>query len=127
MVETSTDVETLIRSLEDRRYTAIIEGDFDAFATLAHPQLAYTHSDGITDTLSSYLDKCTTGFYVYHRIDHPIDFVRVVDDVALVVGEMNATITAGGTDKELRNRCLAVWKTTPQGWKLLAYQPTPTP
>lgn len=125
MTET-TDVETQIRALENERYAAIIAGDFDTFAALAHPELVYTHSNGATDTLSSYIDKCTSGFYVYDWVDHPIDFIRVVDDLALVVGEMNASITAGGTAKELRNRCLAVWKATPEGWKLLAYQPTPT-
>ncbi len=121
-----TDTEAQIRALEDERYAAIVAGNFDAFAELAHPELVYTHSNGATDTVASYLDKCTSGFYVYHHIEHPIDFIRLVDDLTLVIGEMNASITAGGVAKELRNRCLAVWKETTKGWKLLAYQPTPT-
>lgn len=32
--------------------------------------------------------------------------------MALVVGEMNADISANGADKVLANRCLAVWKKT---------------
>jgi uncharacterized protein (TIGR02246 family) len=123
---TTTDVDATIRSLEDARYEAIIAGDFDRFAELAHPDLAYTHSNGVTDTFESYLEKCRSGFYVYHRVDHPVEFVRIVDDVALVVGEMNADISADGADKVLKNRCLAVWKNTDDGWRLLAYQPTPT-
>ncbi|MEE3850933.1 nuclear transport factor 2 family protein [Gordonia sp. LSe1-13] len=120
-----TTTDMLIRSLEDRRYDAITSGDFDSFAALAHPSLVYTHSNGATDTLESYMDKCSKGFYVYHQVDHPIDFIRIVGDVALVVGEMNAAITAGGVEKVLRNRCLAVWKVLDGEWKLLAYQPTP--
>jgi len=123
---TTTDAAEIIRSLEDSRYEAIIAGNFDRFAELAHPDLVYTHSNGSTDTLDSYLEKCRNGYYVYHRVDHPIDFLRVIDDVALVVGEMNADITANGADKVLTNRCLAVWKKTTDGWRLLAYQPTPT-
>lgn len=118
-------VETEIRRLEDERYDAIGEGRFERFAELAHPQLAYTHSNGVTDTLDEYLEKCRTGFYVYSHVEHPVDFIRIVDDVAVVVGEMNADITAGGVEKKLANRCLAVWKNTDNGWKLLAYQPTP--
>ena len=120
----ATDALT-IRELEDVRYDAVVSQDYSAFESLCHPDLAYSHSSGDTDTLESYLEKIRSGFYVYHEIEHPIDFVRVIGDVALVVGEMNARITAGGRPKRLRNRCLAVWKYSNSGWQLLAYQPTP--
>lgn len=117
--------QALIRTLEDQRYQAILDGDFDAFARLVAPDLIYTHSSGVIDTLDSYLDKCRQGYYVYHLIDHPITDIRIVGDVALVVGEMNATITSGGILKTLQNRCLAVWECREGQWKLVAYQPTP--
>jgi ketosteroid isomerase-like protein len=85
----------------------------------------YVHSNGAVDTVASYLKKCTDRYYVYHRIDHPIESVRVVGDTVLVFGDMNAEITSGGVRKTLRNKALAVWVATPEGWKLLAYQPTP--
>jgi 3-hydroxyisobutyrate dehydrogenase-like beta-hydroxyacid dehydrogenase/ketosteroid isomerase-like protein len=116
-----------IRELEDRRYDAIVAGDFDGFAKLAHPELAYTHSSGDTDTLESYLEKCRSGFYTYHRIDHPVDRITVVGDTAIVVGEMHAELTAGGVQKRLANRCLAVWVRSGGDWKLLGYQPTVIP
>lgn len=118
--------DALIRHLEAARYNAILEQDYDAFDRLAHPSLIYTHSSGVTDTGGEYLAKCRQGYYVYHQIDHPIDFVRIIDDVALVIGEMNAEITVGGKPKTLRNRCLSVWKLTNGEWNFLAYQPTPT-
>lgn len=117
----------VIREFEDRRYTAVVEGDFATFAALAHPELAYTHSDGTLDSLSSYLDKCASGFYVYHRIEHPIERIVVVGDSAVVIGEMHADLTAGGIHKRLANRCLAVWVREGEEWKLLAYQPTVIP
>ncbi|MCX4703209.1 nuclear transport factor 2 family protein [Streptomyces sp. NBC_01373] len=120
----STDDADIIRALESRRFDAIVARDFDTFAELAHPGLAYTHSNGALDTLSSYLDKCKSGFYVYHRIDHPIDAITVVGDTAVVIGEMNADLTAGGVRKELANRSLAVWTRANGAWKFLAYQPT---
>jgi len=129
MTHSSTDVdtETTIRALEDERYEAVLRGDFDAFAALAHPELTYTHSNGAVDSLDSYRDKVENGFYLYHRIDHPVDKVVVSGDTALVVGEMHADITAGGTRKTLANRALAVWVRADDRWRLLAYQPTVLP
>jgi ketosteroid isomerase-like protein len=122
-----TDVETTIRALEDARYDAVIAGDVDGFVALAHPELAYTHSNAVTDTLEEYRNKLASGFYVYHRIDHPVERIVVSGDTAVVVGEMHADITAGGARKTLANRCLAVWVRQDRRWLLLAYQPTVLP
>ena len=120
---TATDAD-VIRELENRRFEAIVTRDFGSFAELAHPDLAYTHSNGALDTLDSYLAKCESGFYVYHRIDHPIDTITVVGDTAVVIGEMHADLTAGGDRKQLGNRSLAVWVRVGGTWKFLAYQAT---
>jgi ketosteroid isomerase-like protein len=127
MTATETEVEATIRALEDARYDAVVRGDIAAFAELAHPELTYTHSNGSVDTLDSYREKLESGFYDYHRIDHPIDRIVVEGDTALVIGEMHADITAGGTRKTLANRALAVWVRVAGAWRLLAYQPTVLP
>jgi ketosteroid isomerase-like protein len=112
-------------SLEDRRYEAVLRSDFDAFAELCHEDLVYAHSNGDRDDLSSYVDKCRRGVYVYHRIDHPVEQVKVLGDVALVIGEMQADLTIKGKRILLNNTALAVWIRSGSTWKLLAYQPTP--
>lgn len=127
MTGTGTEVETTIRALEDARYDAVVRGDIAAFAELAHPELTYTHSNGSVDTLGSYREKLESGYYDYHRIDHPIDRIVVEGDTAVVIGEMHADITAGGTRKALANRALAVWVRVDGAWRLLAYQPTVLP
>lgn len=130
MPDTDTDIAAIrdtIRRREDERYAAVLDGDIDAFAALAHPDLIYTHSNGAVDNLASYREKIETGFYVYHRIDHPIDRIVVPGDTALVVGEMHADITAGGVRKTLANRALAVWVRSDGDWRLIAYQPTVLP
>ncbi|MEZ0052317.1 ketosteroid isomerase-like protein [Mycobacterium sp. MAA66] len=119
--------KTEILDRETARYRAVIDGDFEAFRRLCHPDLVYTHSDSARDTLDSYIDKCQSGFYTYSRIDHPVEDVLVVGDTAVVVGQMSASITAGGKAKELNNNSIAVWVKTGDTWLLLAYQPTPLP
>lgn len=116
-----------ILSLEDLRYEAVLRADFDAFAELCHEELVYAHSNGERDDLRGYVDKCRQGVYVYHRIDHPVDQVKILGDVALVMGEMQAELTIRGTRTELDNSALAVWIRVGSSWKLLAYQPTPKP
>jgi ketosteroid isomerase-like protein len=116
-----------ILSLEDLRYEAVLRSDFDAFAELCHEELVYAHSNGERDDLRSYMDKCRQGVYVYHRIDHPVEQVKILGDVALVMGEMKAELTIRGTRTALDNTALAVWIRVGSSWKLLAYQPTPKP
>ncbi|WP_280243870.1 nuclear transport factor 2 family protein [Nocardia abscessus] len=121
------DIESTIRSLEHARYAAVLAGDIDGFAALAHPDLVYTHSNAEVDTLDSYVGKLRAGHYVYHRIEHPIARIVVTADTAMVIGEMHADITAGGVRKRLANRVLAVWLREGGRWLLLAYWPTVIP
>lgn len=122
-----TDDEQAIRELEDRRYDAIVRGDVDTFVALAHPDLVYIHSSATVDTLDSYREKLDSGFYVYHRVEHPISRVVIAGDTAYVLGEMHADITAGGAPKSMVNAALAVWVRTDDGWRLLSYQATVKP
>lgn len=124
MIDQETDVAA-IRRLEEQRYAAVQNGDFDTFASLCHDQLVYSHSNGERDSLKSYIEKCLQGIYEYVEIDHPVEDIIVVGDVALVLGEMKATLTIAGTEARLDNKSLAVWVRGSEGWKFLAYQPTP--
>lgn len=123
---TDVDIAT-ITELENVRFDAMVAGDFDAFASVCHPELLYTHSTAVTDTLESYLRTCREGYYVYHRIDHPITRISVVGDTALALGEMHADLTVGGAEKSLHNVTLAVWVRHDGDWKLLGFQPTVKP
>jgi hypothetical protein len=115
----------VFNELEEQRYLAMRQGDLKAFEDLSHPQLSYVHSNGVHDSLSSYLKKCRDGLYVYHRIDHRVHDVRVSGDTVLVFGEMSADITSHGIAKSLHNRTLTVWIKTGLQWRFFAYQPTP--
>lgn len=121
------DDETTLREYEDRRYDAIVAGDVDGFAALAHPDLVYVHSSATVDTLEAYRDKVASGFYDYHRIDHPVHRIVITGDTAYVLGEMHADVTVNGTVKRLDNAALAVWTRTDEGWRLLTYQSTVIP
>jgi len=116
--------EQVVRELEKRRFRSIVEGDLADFRDLAHPDLSYTHSSGTLDTLHSFVEKCESAYFVYHRIEHVTDGVTVVGDTAVVTGDMRVDMTAGGTRMELANRSLGVWVRVEGEWKVLAHQAT---
>lgn len=125
MTADNSSAEAEIRELEDRRYSAVVDEDFDTLESLCHSGLVYTHSRGDRDSRASYLAKLRQGYYKYQRIDHPIDEVLLVGDTAVVVGEMNAELWVDGIAKKLTNAAIAIWTKDSGSWKFLAYQPTP--
>ena len=123
-MDNSSNDETRIADLENQRYQAVIDGDYDTLERLCHDQLVYTHSSGNRDSLSTYLEKLRTGSYVYHRIDHPIENIILTRNTALVVSQMNADLTLSGTPLKLTNSCLSVWVEEGGNWTFLAFQAT---
>ncbi|SDX91051.1 protein of unknown function [Modestobacter sp. DSM 44400] len=122
----SEDVRAVLAA-EDRRYRAMTDADLTTLGALCADDLSYAHSSGARDTRAEYLDKVRSGYYVYRRIDHPVERVAVVGDTAIVVGRMTADLEVDGTPKTIDNLALAVWTRGAGDWALLAYAPTSLP
>jgi hypothetical protein len=120
------DVRAVLAA-EDRRYKAMQDADLATLDALCADELSYAHSSGARDTKDQYLEKVRSGYYVYRRIDHPVERVAVVGDSAVVVGRMTADLDVDGTPKTIDNLALAVWTRASGQWQLLAYAPTPLP
>jgi hypothetical protein len=126
MEQTPSDVQAVLAA-EDRRYRAMQDADLTTLDELCADALSYAHSSGVRDTKSEYLGKVGSGYYVYRRIDHPVERVEVVGDTAMVIGRMTADIEVQGTPKTIDNLALAVWTRASGAWRLLAYAPTSLP
>ena len=120
------DVRAVLAA-EDRRYQAMLDADLATLGALCADELSYAHSSGVRDTRDQYLEKVRTGYYVYRRIDHPVERVAVVGDTAVVVGRMTADLDVDGTPRTIDNLALAVWTRTSGQWQLLGYAPTAPP
>ena len=116
-----------VLAAEDHRYEALLGPDLPALGRLFHDRLSYAHSSGVRDTKDEYLAKIRSGYYVYHRLDHPVERVDVVGDTAVVVGRMTSDLLVDGTAKTIDNLALAVWTRADGDWRLLAYASTPLP
>jgi hypothetical protein len=120
------DVQAVLAA-EDSRYRAMLAADLSSLDEQFADGLSYAHSSGARDTKAEYLEKLRRGYYVYRRIDHPVDRVEVVGDTAIVVGRMTADLDVDGVPKTIDNLALAVWTRNAGAWRLLAYAPTPLP
>ncbi len=121
------DARTEVLAAEDRRYRAMLDADLATLDRLCADDLSYAHSSGVRDTKAEYLAKVASGYYVYRRIDHPVERVAVVGDTAVVVGRMTADLVVDGAAKTIDNLALAVWVRAGAEWRLLAYAPTRLP
>ena len=121
-----TDADEVLAA-EDARYRAMQDADLATLDRLCADELSYAHSNGSRDTKAEYFEKIRSGYYVYHRVDHPVDRVEVSGDAAIVVGRMTADLDSGGVRKTIDNLALAVWTRTGGTWRLLAYAPTRLP
>jgi hypothetical protein len=121
-----TDVQQVLAA-EDRRYRAMQDADLSTLDELCADELSYAHSSGARDTRAEYFGKLRSGYYVYRRIDHPVERVEVVGDTAIVVGRMTADVDVQGVPKTIDNLALAVWTRASGAWRLLAYAPTSLP
>ncbi len=127
MTTSDEDPGSLIRSLEDERYAAMLAGDLAALDRLLSARLVYTHSSGGRDTKASYLDRVRARAFVYESIEHPVDQVILAGGAAVVIGAMTGRVHMSGELRTLRNTACAVWMDEGGDWRLVAYQATPMP
>jgi len=120
-----TEDADVIANLEGRRYQAMLRSDAAALDELCDDELIYTHSDGARDTKATYLRRVRDGYFDYQWLDHEICRTIVVGDCAVVVGLMTGDVIVNGSMRHLNSAALIVWARRPDGWRLLAFQPTP--
>ena len=117
-----TSAEREILDLEAQRCAAILAADTAALRGLLHEDMIYTHSSGLADTKSSFIDAIASGKFVYRRIENTKESVRLYGDTALVSGQTVIDIDVDGAARRLNLCYLAAWTRTEVGWKFVAWQ-----
>ena len=111
-----------ILALETRRYNAMTSNDLVALAALLHDGLVYTHSSGVVDTKDSYLEALRSSRTRYLSVEQREQQVKLLGEVALVIGATHIEVDVVAVRKSLDLRSLAVWTATPAGWQFIAWQ-----
>lgn len=116
------NIEQEILALEAQRCAAMLSADESALRRLFHDDLIFTHSSGLAETKSGFIDAIKSGKYDYKRIVQTKERVRLYGDTALVSGQAVIDIDVGGTPRTLNVCYLAAWTRTEAGWNFVAWQ-----
>jgi ketosteroid isomerase-like protein len=123
----SDTIKAEIKKLEDRRFQAMIDGDFDTLDKLLGDDLTYTHSSGQADTRAEYIALCKRGVFKYQKIERPIEDIQVYGETVVVTGHVKMAVLIDGNSKQLNSRYTNVWIKGAKGWQMVAWQSTPAP
>jgi ketosteroid isomerase-like protein len=107
-----------IIALEQQRCAALTTGDITALRELMADDLVHVHGNGAMDNKADYLKGVETK-YVFHRVERGELNIRIYDDVAVVVGTLDQTVSVRGTDKLNQIKAIATqtWVRNDAGWK----------
>jgi ketosteroid isomerase-like protein len=103
---------------------AALKGDAAALGKLYHDDLAYTHSNGMTQTKAVAIASETNATGVYKGIEMRDLVVHVYGDTAILEYKLDLTHFAGDT-AHLHE--VMVWRKSTQGWQLLVRHATKLP
>ena len=121
------DQSTELLELEDRRWQALREADFNMLDKLLSDQLTWTHASARHDSKSSFMAMLRTGATRYLDISRSEECVRMHGDVAVLTGVAEMRASINGEERQLCNRYTNVWVKTGQSWQMLAWQSTAMP
>jgi ketosteroid isomerase-like protein len=116
-----------IKKLEDRRFQAMIDSDFDTLDKLLGDGLIYTHSTAQADTRAEYIALCKKGVFKYLKIERPVENIQVYGDTVVVTGQTKMDAIVEGKPKVLNSRYTDVWIRGAKGWQMVVWQSTPMP
>jgi ketosteroid isomerase-like protein len=120
-------IKAEIKRLEDRRFQAMIDGDFDTLDKLLGADMIYTHSTAQSDTRAEYLALCKKGVFKYLKIERPIENIQVYNDTVVVTGQAKMEVMGDGKPRLLNSRYTDVWVKGAKGWQMVVWQSTPIP
>lgn len=103
---------------------AALKGDAAALGRIYHDGLAYTHSNGMTQTKAVAIAAETAPNGIYKAVEMRDVEVHVFGDTAIVEYKLDLTHFAGDT-AHLHE--IMVWMKSPGGWQLLARHATKLP
>jgi hypothetical protein len=120
-------IKAEIKRLEDRRFQAMIDSNFDTLDKLLGDDVIYTHSSGQSDTRAEYIALCKKGIFKYLKIERPIENIQVYGTTVVVTGHAKMDVLIEGNRKLLNSRYTNVWINGSKGWQMVVWQSTPVP
>ena len=102
-------IKTEIHNLEDRRYQALIDSDFETLDKLLGDDLIYTQSSGQSDARAEYIGLCKKGVFQYRAFERPIENIQVYGETVVVTGHVKMDVIIEGNAKLLNSRYIPMY------------------
>lgn len=113
-------------ALEERRRTALLEGDLDVLDEIFDDALVHIHGPGLVQTKPLLLEHVATR-RAYLAIVRGELSIRIIGDVAIMVGPITNTLrNPDGSTREQRGQVTQVVRRSDDGaWRFVNFQLTP--
>lgn len=121
------DIIKTIESLDDQRSQAILARDYKSLEAWIGEDLRYIHSSAVQENKQQYLEKLSSGHYVYLGLKILQREFRVIGDVVLVNGDIRIDVEVKGAMKLVMSRYLQVWAKRQSGWQMVSWSSVPIP
>jgi uncharacterized protein (TIGR02246 family) len=116
-----------IEAIDARRVDATLAQDAAALREIFGDDLIYVHGSAVAESRDVFIERATTGFYVYRALTTQRRNYRELGDVVLVDGDVRIQVCVKGTDKDFVTRYLQVWARRDGRWQMISWQSTPVP
>jgi hypothetical protein len=115
------------KAAELQRFEAATKNDLDALGKLLSDDLTYTHSTGVLESKTVFLESLKSGTLQFKKIE-PADLqVRVFGTTAVINGTATMAVISKGEAKDVHLRYTDVWVNSAGRWQMVAWQSTKLP
>jgi ketosteroid isomerase-like protein len=116
-----------IIAADDRRFQAMVKQDWAALNSALADDLVYVHSSARVESKKEHVSNLQAGKPNYRGASPRDRKVRMRSDVGIVNGVSEMHVENAGKEQRFTIRYLAVYASTGQAWRMMAWQSTRVP
>ncbi len=114
--------EASVRAAHLARFDSVVSNDLPRLESLLADDLDYCHSNGVCESKREYIGSLRSGQMKYQSIDPTIQSVKMLDDVALLLGHANVKATRDGVERSIRIGYTCVFALRDGRWQLTSWR-----
>ena len=109
-------------NLDQKRFAAMVNRDFDFLRKVLADDLTYTHSNGKFETKAEFLTEIIDGTLRYQKMEPGDQLVRIYGKMAVITGRCEVSVKQDERVVESKLRYTDVWRKRRGKWQLVAWQ-----
>jgi len=125
--QATAETEAAVLASDDRRFAAMLGGDFVALEAALADDLTYVHSTARLESKAEHLENLRAGKPHYRGIRPHERRVRMLAGAGIIDGMSDMHVERDSVERRFTIRYLAVYVPAGDQWKLLAWQSTSLP